>query len=450
MGLAEAARYSVAVAFDDYSPARDLLDAFALELRGIESDIGLGNIFDGPAATLTWAGTSWALEVDGTPVAMPDSKALGHAINAVGPWGSVWIGEGPPVSGGTMGAGSWNSVATQHPGPVRVVGGQILGLGSTGPGAPALWVQDAVVLCPTGASSTVQVHPGTAARPMVFQRVTFAAQDPEHTGWPNQPGGWPLRWHVSTHSSGPMGFSECVFLDHVEEHHQYHRNLLGGLYLWDCDMAETRRTAVQVVNRMTEGPAGFGWIGVENCRIRIGQKVGKAGGGGALTIAGHHGEIGIIDVDFTTGPSARPFDSHNALVVIWGEPTSANSSAWKLPDGYWTHEVAVAGIRVLSTEEFPFIPDRRPFVYSATRIVSMERPFGGVVDTRFAGGNAFRLSINDQGANVPGSGESLEIGLWRWSAQGGSAHWQVHGHPATWAAGLTGLPATGEYGPLAH
>jgi len=452
--IAQAASDAVAAAFDRMDPERDVAGVLAVKLGGGDTD--LAGVFDRREVELRWDGLNWSFrdKTVGGEWQPGGSMPLGQAINAAGPWGRVVIPSGAPaVQGAALGRASWNSATATHRGPVLVRGGTVRDVTSLGEGAPALWFDGCEILASTGSKAAVQIHKGVAlGTPLAFTDCEFGAVDPAHRGW----GDHPMMWAVRAYAQGPLGFAGCRFRAHTSEHSIYASNVQGALSIVDCDFEPSPRTNLQVTNRVREGPPGEGPIGIRNNRLQISRKVRDgAGGGGSITIAGHHGPVALLDIEFITGTTHYPWDSHNALIVVWGEPTPGpNGGAHLLPDGYWIPELAVAGLQLgRAPEDGPYTPDREPVMVSAVREVWMEAPASAqvaVVGWGSTGGHAGRLMVNASGPNTV-AGQSVEIGVLRWERApadaAGEPWWSVVG--AGWAVGLPAHPAAGDYGPAA-
>lgn len=118
-----------------------------------------------------------------------------------------------------------------------------------------------------------------------------------------------------------------------KEHGFYTHNIKGG-HLWDSvNFKWCGRTAIQVVNRLSEGAFGYGDVVIRNCKIED-VCLEPQGGGSAITVKGNlDGDVIIKNnvVKLGGNPNLHPSVQGNitgSIVIEWGKNVtdSANNA----------------------------------------------------------------------------------------------------------------------------
>lgn len=447
--IAEEARRALASAFADLAPEErreEIEELLLAALRG--EDVDVTPLWNGATARLAWTGASWTLN------GSHEGKPLAAAVEAAGPWGRVVLEtpDAPPVSHGGIGLHSWQGININHPGPVLVQGMRIQGV-ALGGTAPGLWFEDLSTSMADGASSMVGVAAGSVgAHPVVFRRVNFGVAMPESKRFE----GFPAKWGIRAHGQvGGIGVLQSTFAaGSMEEHPIYISNSQRALLVQDCVLPATVRTGAQIVNRTGDGPPATGPMAFVRLRAAVStrKQMGEAGspgkghgGGSTITIAGHGGPVALLDLALEAlQDPGYPWTLHNGLIGIWCEPFSNQSMPHLAPGGWWTDELAIAGLRITGPE---LRTDRPGILLSGVRraLVEAPAPWAPTMPN-----NTGRLIVlNDNGPNHHGPGgepRNPELGQLIWERVDDDAPWWVV-HGKHWASSLPAHPPSGTYKP---
>jgi len=329
--------------------------------------------FTGKTVVVFHASGAWYGSVHGSPgIALNKASHLGHAANLAGPWGivEVEVGEGGPYPvGWKCGQTSASSVAKSHAGPVLIRGGASLGFVSVGTGGMATWVHNHTVYA-EGANA-IAIHMSVAiGTPRIFSSVEL-----ESASSGGDYGGSPQKWHANMYREGRLGFVDVGGTATVQEHMLYVKNTQGGIYARRVHFPVSRRCGIQHTNRVLEGPPSYGTIHLRDCTFDIADKFLSGGGGGCITVSGHGGTVLIENPTFVSELDTHKIDwSHNALIVAWGEPDSANGGVHKLPSGRHIGRFDVRTPALSTTTETFFRPDREPIMLSSIDVAHIDMP----------------------------------------------------------------------------
>jgi len=330
--------------------------------------------FTGKTVVVFHAAGVWYGSVDkGPDIALNKASHLGHASNLAGPWGVVEVqsDEGGPYPGGwKCGAQAFNSVSKDHAGPVLIMGGASLGFGSVGTGGMATWMYNHTIY--GEGASAIGVNMSVAlGTPRIFTSFAFKSANPTAASY----GGSPQKWHANMYREGRLGFVDVGGTASIQEHMLYIKNTQGGIYARRVHFPVSRRCGIQHTNRVLEGPPSYGTIHLLDCTFDIADKYLKGGGGGCITVSGHGGTVLIENPTFVSELDTHKIDwSHNALIVAWGEPDSANGGVHKLPSGRHIGRFDVRTPALSTTTETFFRPDREPIMLSSIDVAHIDMP----------------------------------------------------------------------------
>jgi hypothetical protein len=275
-------------------------------------------------------------------------------------------------------------------------------------GADNIRFQNLTVANPGGSFAPIRTYKNFLFGLLRFYDITLEALDPG--AWKGNGMKWGIRGH------GPAQWDiRYMLCPKAQEHSVYADNLQGDSYFMYIDALNNGRTGIQLTNRGTSGPTGFGNVLLKKVSVRGNDK--RSGGGSDITIVGQHGHVHILDCESIGDPNKS-----SGALVAWSDK---GHGWWPDDHGFTTTKLTLENFRAVHPNA-----DRDHVMLSGIGRAAIKGTFDvtgnktalSLGGNKYLGGGvetgSFRLGLPDPKSQNPGWNAWRKIKQWKKNSDG--------------------------------